>query len=164
MRPIGAVTVLVLALLPAAASGQVVIASAASEVGNFLRTEETVQVGPGPLDRFQMVRLVKDWPVSRLRGSILFLPPLGSSFDFYEQTDESGAPSTSVAGYFAERGYDVYGYVPRYAGIPAGTCEAGLFDCSVMDRWDLQSPRRGHDSPTGDPARSRGGGAAGTGG
>lgn len=146
MRPSGvplAIALAVLALtllLPAVASGQAVIASATTELpGNLLRTEETVQVGPGPLDRFQMVRLRKDGPAHQLRGSIFFLPPLGSSFAFYEQRDESGGAGTSVAEYFALRGYDVYGYTPRYAGIPAGTCEAGLFDCSVMDGWDLQS-------------------------
>lgn len=138
-----AFVVLAAALLVPAAAGQTVIATATSEVGNLTRTEETVQVGPGPLDRFQMVRLTKgdsaDRPAHRFRGTILFLPPLGSSFSFYEQPDRSGAPSTSVAGFFAQRGYDVWGYVPRYVGIPAGTCEAGLFDCSVMDGWDIQS-------------------------
>lgn len=124
---------------PAAAGGPYqVVATATEEVGNLARTELTVSAGPHPLDRFQMVRLAKDGP-DRLRGSILFLPPLGSSFSFYEQPDESGAVGSSLAGYFAERGYDVYGYSPRYSGIPAGTCEAGLFDCSVMDAWDLQS-------------------------
>lgn len=132
--------VLLLALLlPAAAPAQQVIATAVSEVGNLTRTELTVAVGPGPLDRFQMVRLTKSQPDGPLRGSILFLPPLGSSFAFYEQPDESGAVATSIAGYFAERNYDVYGYTPRYTGIPGGTCEAGLFDCSVMDGWDIQS-------------------------
>jgi hypothetical protein len=130
---------LALALLPAAAPAQQVIATATEAVGNLVRTELTVQVGPGPLDRFQMVRLAKDRPPEKLRGAILFLPPLGSSFSFYEQPDESGAAGSSLAGFFAERDYDVYGYTPRYVGIPAGTCEAGLFDCSVMDGWDLQS-------------------------
>lgn len=131
--------VFLLALLPAAAPAQQVIATATEAVGNLVRTELTVQVGPGPLDRFQMVRLAKDRPAAKLRGAILFLPPLGSSFSFYEQPDESGAAGSSLAGFFAERNYDVYGYTPRYVGIPAGTCEAGLFDCSVMDGWDLQS-------------------------
>jgi pimeloyl-ACP methyl ester carboxylesterase len=131
--------VVLVALLPAPAAGQQIIASASSEVGNITRTEWTVQVGSSPIDRFQMVRIVKDRPAGRLRGSIFFLPPLGSSFSFYEQRDASGGVGTSIAGYFAERGYDVYGYVPRYVGIPAGTCEAGVVDCSVMGGWDLQS-------------------------
>jgi len=130
---------LLLSLTTAPAAGQAVIASATSEVGNFTRTEWTVQVGPGPIDRFQMVRIVKSGPRGGERGSIFFLPPLGSSFSFYEQRDTSGGVGTSIAGFFAERGYDVYGYVPRYAGIPAGTCEAGLVDCSVMAGWDIRS-------------------------
>ena len=134
-----AVLLFLFALLPAAATAQQVIATAVSEVGNLTRTELTVAVGPGPLDRFQMVRLTKGQPAEQLRGSILFLPPLGSSFSFYEQPDESGAAGTSIAGFFAERNYDVYGVSPRFAGIPAGTCEAGVFDCSVMAGWDLQS-------------------------
>ncbi|HEX6200282.1 MAG TPA: hypothetical protein VF150_08465 [Thermoanaerobaculia bacterium] len=138
-----ALCLLAAALLAPAAAAQTIIATASSEVGNLTRTESTVQVGPGPLDRFQMVRLTKGDSASRaadrFRGTILFLPPLGSSFSFYEQPDASGAPATSVAGFFAQRGYDVYGYVPRYVAIPAGTCEAGLFDCSVMDGWDIQS-------------------------
>ncbi|HSL82604.1 MAG TPA: hypothetical protein VLF66_07490, partial [Thermoanaerobaculia bacterium] len=134
--------VLAAALLAPAAPGQTIIATATSEVGNLTLTESTVQVGPGPLDRFQMVRLTKGSSAERpghFRGTILFLPPLGSSFSFYEQADSSGAPSTSIAGFFAQRGFDVWGYVPRFVAIPAGTCEAGLFDCSVMDGWDLQS-------------------------
>lgn len=126
-------------LAPAPAAGQQIVASASSEVGNFTRTEWTVQVGPNPIDTFQMVRLVKEARIGNLRGSIFFLPPLGSSFSFYEQRDESGGVGTSIAGFFAERGYDVYGYVPRYVGVPAGTCEAGVVDCSVMAGWDLQS-------------------------
>ena len=134
-----AVLLFLFALLPAAATAQQVIATAVSEVGNLTRTELTVAVGPGPLDRFQMVRLTKGQPAEQLRGSILFLPPLGSSFSFYEQPDESGAAGSSIAGFFAERNYDVYGVSPRFAGIPAGTCEAGVFDCTVMAGWDLQS-------------------------
>ncbi len=123
----------------AAAGPYTVIATATDSVGNFERTEITVSAGPNPIDRFQVVRLVKAGPAGGARGSILFLPPLGSSFAFYEQTGPSGAPGSSIAGYFAQRGYDVYGYQPRYAGIPAGTCEAGIFDCSVMGGWDLRS-------------------------
>lgn len=128
-----------LLILPAATAGaQTVVASTTSQVDNFTRTASTVQVGPGPLERFQMVRLVKDGGAEP-KGAILFLPPLGSSYVFYEQTDPSGGVSTSIAGFFAERGWAVYGYLPRYVGIPAGTCEAGLVDCSVMAGWDIAS-------------------------
>lgn len=136
---VAACAVLLSTLVPVPAAGQVVVASSSTEIGNLTRTASTVQVGPGPIDRFQMVRLAKTGQSGRFRGSILFLPPLGSSFAFYEQRDVSGGVGTSVAGFFAERGYDVWGYEPRYAGIPAGTCEAGLVDCSVMAGWGIQS-------------------------
>lgn len=116
-----------------------VVGTAESRVGNLVRTEYTVKAGSHPLDRFKMVRLVKEVPAASLRGSILLLPPLGPTFSFYEQRDLSGAVGTSIAEYFALRNFDVYGYSPRFDGIPAGTCEAGLFDCSVMGGWDLAS-------------------------
>jgi len=113
--------------------------TAVSETAGFVRTEYTVQAGSHPLDRFKMVRVTKEEGADAARGSILFLHPLGSTFSFYEQRDANNAPGTSIAEYFAERGFDVYGYSPRFEGIPAGTCEAGVLDCSVMAGWDLQS-------------------------
>ncbi|HYG62425.1 MAG TPA: hypothetical protein VEL74_07575, partial [Thermoanaerobaculia bacterium] len=110
-----------------------------NRVGNLVRTELTVQAGTHPLDRFKMVRLVKDGPARQLVGSILLLPPLGPGFTFYEQRDESGGVGTSIAEYFALRNFDVYGYSPRMEGIPAGTCEAGVLDCSAMAGWNLAS-------------------------
>jgi pimeloyl-ACP methyl ester carboxylesterase len=123
-----------------AASGPYqIVGTAESRVGNLVRTEYTVKAGSHPLDRFKMVRLARSGPASSLRGSILLLPPLGPTFSFYEQRDLSGAVGTSIAEYFAHRNFDVYGYSPRFDGIPAGTCEAGLLDCSVMGEWDLAS-------------------------
>jgi pimeloyl-ACP methyl ester carboxylesterase len=116
-----------------------VVGSAQSREGDLVRTELTVTAGAHPLDRFKMVRLVRDVPAASLRGSILFLPPLGLSFTFYEQRDESGGAGTSIAEYFALRGFDVYGYSPRFEGVPAGTCESGVLDCSAMAAWNLQS-------------------------
>jgi pimeloyl-ACP methyl ester carboxylesterase len=101
-----------------------------------------VVFGPNPIERFQIVRYSKPGP-AEVKGTILFLPPLGPSFPFYEQTEGSGVDEarigSSMAGYFAERGYEVWGYQPRYMNIPAGTCEAGVFDCSVMASWDIQA-------------------------
>jgi pimeloyl-ACP methyl ester carboxylesterase len=116
-----------------------VTATTAARDNNLVRTEYTVQAGAHPLDRFKMVRLAKDGPGGPARGSILFLPPLGLTFTFYEQRDPSGAVGTSIAEYFALRGFDVYGYSPRFEGIPAGTCEAGVLDCSAMAAWDMTS-------------------------
>lgn len=126
------------AATPAHAAPQIV-ATATSRDGGLVRTEYIVQVTPHPLDRFRMTRLAKDGPASRLRGSILLLPPLGTNFAFYEQRDPNGAPGSSIAEYFAQRDFDVYGYSPRFEGIPSGTCEAGILDCSIMATWTLQS-------------------------
>ena len=116
-----------------------ILASTESREGNLVRTEYTVKAGAHPLDRFKMVRVAKDVPASQLRGAILLLPPLGPTFTFYEQRDPENARGTSIAEYFALRGFDVYGYSPRFEGIPAGTCEAGVLDCSIMSTWNLQS-------------------------
>jgi pimeloyl-ACP methyl ester carboxylesterase len=116
-----------------------VLATAESREGNLVRTEYTVKVGAHPLDRFKMVRVARDVPASQLRGAILLLPPLGPTFTFYEQRDPENARGSSIAEYFALRGFDVYGYSPRFEGIPAGTCEAGILDCSIMSTWNLQS-------------------------
>ncbi len=125
--------------LPAAADDYQIIGTATSRIENLVRTETTVQVGDNPLNQFKMTRLVKDVPAERLRGAILFFPPAGFSFTFYEQRDEGGGFGTSPAEFFARRNYDVYGYSPPWDGIPAGLCEAGVLDCSVMATWDLQS-------------------------
>ncbi|MFL6197906.1 MAG: hypothetical protein ACJ76J_01910 [Thermoanaerobaculia bacterium] len=116
-----------------------VTGTAVSHDHNLVRTEYVVQAGPTLLDKFKMTRLVKDVPAPQLRGSILLLFPLGTTFSFYEQRDPNGAFGSSIAEYFALRNFDVYGYSPRFEGIPAGTCEAGLFDCTVMKTWDLAS-------------------------
>jgi pimeloyl-ACP methyl ester carboxylesterase len=131
---------LLLAAQAALASGpyQVTLTTQATANG-LARTEYTVQAGAHPLDRLKMVRLARENGGGPSRGSILFLPPLGLTFTFYEQRDSSGAVGTSIAEYFALRGFDVYGYSPRFEGIPAGTCEAGVLDCSAMAGWDMAS-------------------------
>jgi pimeloyl-ACP methyl ester carboxylesterase len=121
------------------ASAYQITGTAQSRDHNLVRTEYVVRVTDNPLDKFKMTRLVKDVPASQLRGSILFLFPLGTTFSFYEQRDPNGAFGSSIAEFFALRNFDVYGYSPRFEGIPAGTCEAGLFDCSVMKTWNLES-------------------------
>ncbi len=124
----------------ASASGPYqVVGTTESRIGNLVRTEYNISAGPHPLDRFRMVRLVKDGHHSSLRGSILLLPPLGPTYPFYEQRDENGGVGSAMTEYFAQRGFDVYGYAPRMEGLPAGTCEAGLLDCSIMATWNLAS-------------------------
>ncbi len=130
----------VLAARAALASGPYQItATVQTQNDGFVRTEYSVKAGAHPLDRFKMVRVTRNGGADRSRGSILFLPPLGLTFTFYEQRDPNGAPGSSIAEYFAQRGFDVYGYSPRFEGIPAGTCEAGALDCSIMATWDLAS-------------------------
>src|SRR3954454_23763763 len=97
-----------------------ITATVQTQNGGFVRTEYSVRAGAHPLDRFKMVRLIRDGAAGHLRGSLLFLPPLGTTFSFYEQRDTNGAPGSSIAEYFAQRGYDVYGVSPRFEGIPAG--------------------------------------------
>lgn len=138
MKTTALVAALVLLAASHAAAYQIT-GTTVSNDHNLVRTEFMVQVGPNPIDRFKMTRLVKDVPVHQLRGSIFFFFPLGTTFSFYEQRDPNGAFGSSIAEYFALRGFDVYGYSPRFEGIPSGTCELGLFDCTVMKTWDLAS-------------------------
>jgi pimeloyl-ACP methyl ester carboxylesterase len=129
-----------LAAAPLAASGPYQITgTAVSQEGDLVRTEYTVSAGPNPLDRFKMIHLAQADPGAHSQGSILLLPPLGTTFNFYEQRDEDGSLGSSMAEFFALRGFDVYGYSPRYEGISAGLCEAGLIDCSIMKTWGLAS-------------------------
>lgn len=126
-------------VLPSAASAQPqVTATVTSRVGPLDRIEHTVTVGPGPLDRFKAVRWVRHAAPPRPEA-LLLLPPLGVNHGFYEQTDPHGGIGSSIAGFFALRGYDVWIYVSRMEGVPGGNCEVGILDCSAMAGWDLQS-------------------------
>jgi pimeloyl-ACP methyl ester carboxylesterase len=140
IRPFVLLVLLALAAQAVFASGPYQITgTVTSQDGDLVRTEYTVRAGSHPLDRFKMIRIARNVPGRELRGSILLLPPLGPPFCFYEQRDADNAPGTSIAEYFALRNFDVYGYSPRFEGIPAGTCEAGVVDCSIMSTWDLAS-------------------------
>jgi pimeloyl-ACP methyl ester carboxylesterase len=134
-----AFAVLLLAGVASASGPYQITGTTQSQDGQLVRSEFVIQAGPSPLDRFKMIRLAKDVPAGQLRGSILFLPPLATTFAFYEQRDPDNAPGSSIAEYFALRNFDVYGYSPRYEAIPAGTCESHFFDCSVMAGWNLAS-------------------------
>ncbi|HEX4956474.1 MAG TPA: hypothetical protein VF017_24060 [Thermoanaerobaculia bacterium] len=126
-----------LAAGPAWAGGPYAVAgTASSTVGPLTRTETLVTNGPGPLDRFKAVRLARTGPAP-FHGSLLLLPPLGPSFPFYEQRDANGALGSSISEFFALRGYDVWSYGLRMDGIPSGTCEAGVVDCSPMEGWNF---------------------------
>ena len=101
------------------------------------KTVTTVQVGTNPLDRFLISRVRKAHGQSH-RGTLLLLPPLGSGFQNYEVGD-GGDYDKSFAGFFARRGFDVWGYSQRVQGLAAGQCESGAVDCSAMANWGLQT-------------------------
>ena len=117
----------------------VIVSQTTSQVGPLERTEWLVQAGPGLVDTFRMTRLRRPVPDHQLRGAMLLLPSLGTNFALYEQRDPNGGLGSATAEFFALRKYDVWGYSPRFEGIPSGTCEAGLVDCSPMAGWNIQS-------------------------
>ena len=138
-RTVG-LTLILSMLVPFAATAQyTVLSTSTKQLGPLERSEWVVAASPNPIDTFKMTRWVRASPQAPIRGAILFLPSLGTTFALYEQRDPNGAFGTSIAEFFALRGYDVFGYSPRFEGIPAGSCEAGVFDCSVMSGWDLGS-------------------------
>lgn len=101
------------------------------------KTVTTVRAGSHPLDRFLMTRVRKAQGNSH-RGTLLLLPPLGSGFQNYEVGD-GGDYDKSFVGFFARRGFDVWGYSQRVQGLVAGTCESGAADCSAMASWGMQT-------------------------
>jgi pimeloyl-ACP methyl ester carboxylesterase len=133
--------VLISTLLAGAASAQPyqIIHSETSAVANNLtRTVSTVQAGGNQLNRFFMHRVTKNTPEPAFRGAILLLPPLGSGFQNYEVSEDNNYDN-SFAGFFANRGFDVWGYSQRVQGIVAGSCESGSIDCSPMADWGMQT-------------------------
>jgi pimeloyl-ACP methyl ester carboxylesterase len=133
--------VFITTLLAGAASAQPyqIVHSETSAVTNKLtRTVSTVQAGGAPLNRFFMHRVTKNAPGPALRGAILLLPPLGSGFQNYEVSEDNNYDDSFV-GFFANRGFEVWGYSQRVQGIVAGSCESGGIDCSPMADWGLQT-------------------------
>ncbi len=106
--------------------------------GDLKRTVNTVQVGSNPLDRFLVTRVRKSVSPGALKGTLLLLPPLGSGFQNYEVGD-GGDYEKSFAGFFARRGFDVWGYSQRVQGLTAGQCESGAAECSAMAGWGVQT-------------------------
>src|ERR1044071_4340111 len=119
--------VILLALLSCArltyAQYQIVDTQTSTAANDLTKTVTTVQVGTNPLDRFLMSR-VRKAQGSPHRGTLLLLPPLGSGFQNYEVGD-GGDYAKSFAGFFARRGFDVWGYSQRVQGLTAGQCESG---------------------------------------
>lgn len=116
---------------------QIVDTQTSTVAGNLKKTVTTVQVGTNPLDRFLITR-VKKKSGNANKGALLLLPPLGSGFQNYE-TVVDGDYGKSFAGFFARRGFDVWGYSQRVQGLTAGQCESGAVDCSPMANWGMQT-------------------------
>jgi pimeloyl-ACP methyl ester carboxylesterase len=112
-----------------------VVASTERRVGPLLVTEETVQVGDDPIDRFTLHRMRK--PRVESHGALLLMPGGGSNFAFYT-ADDKGDELLSFAAFFALQGIDVWGYSPRTRGFALGAC-SGEVDCSGMRDWGMQS-------------------------
>lgn len=115
-----------------------IVGTQTSTVANDLKkTVTTVQVGNHPLDRFLITRVAKKNGKAK-KGTLLLLPPLGSGFQNYEVGD-GGDYKKSFAGFFAHRGFDVWGLSQRVQGLTSGQCESGAVDCSAMANWGLQT-------------------------
>jgi pimeloyl-ACP methyl ester carboxylesterase len=141
LNSLGFALVLISTLLAGAASAQpyqIVHSETAAATNNLTRTVSTVRAGGNPLNRFFMHRVTKSLPEPVFRGAILLLPPLGSGFQNYEVSEDNNYDNSFV-GFFANRGFDVWGYSQRVQGIVAGSCESGGIDCSPMAGWGLQT-------------------------
>ncbi|HEX8719885.1 MAG TPA: hypothetical protein VF736_04530 [Pyrinomonadaceae bacterium] len=130
-----------LALLSCAGSAyaqtyQVVGTETSTVAGDLKKTVTTVQAGANQLDRFRVTRVVKEGAEGH-SGTLLLLPPLGSGFQNYETS--GGDYDRSFAGFFARRGFDVWGYSQRVQGLAPGACESGAADCSAMAGWGVQT-------------------------
>ncbi len=117
---------------------QVVGSQTSAVAGDLTKTVTTVQAGANPLDRFLISRVRKNGQGQPHRGTLLLLPPLGSGFQNYE-TVVGGDYGKSFAGFFARRGFDVWGYSQRVQGLTSGQCETGAADCSAMANWGMDT-------------------------
>jgi pimeloyl-ACP methyl ester carboxylesterase len=117
---------------------QIVGIETSTPAPGLTKTVTTVQEGSNPLDRFRVTRVAKHAAGQSHRGTLLLLPPLGSGFQNYEVGD-GGDYDKSFAGFFARRGFDVWGYSQRVQGIISGQCESGAVDCSAMADWGMQT-------------------------
>lgn len=116
---------------------QIISTQTSTVANNLTKTVMTVQAGNNPLDRFLITRVIKKNGQGH-QGALLLLPPLGSGFQNYEVGD-GGDYAKSFAGFFARRGFDVWGTSQRVQGLTAGQCESGAVDCSAMANWGMQT-------------------------
>ena len=137
LRALVILAILSFAQITYAQTYQIVGSQTSTVANNLDKTVTTVQVGSHPLDRFLITRVRKAQGQSK-QGTLLLLPPLGSGFQNYEVGD-GGDYANSFAGFFARRGFDVWGYSQRVQGLTSGQCESGAVDCSAMAGWGLQT-------------------------
>jgi pimeloyl-ACP methyl ester carboxylesterase len=139
LRAIIFLALLSCARLTHAQTYQIVGSETSTVAGDLTKTVTTVQVDSRPLDRFLVTRVAKQGvPAQAQKGTLLLLPPLGSGFQNYEVGD-GGDYNKSFAGFFARRGFDVWGYSQRVQGLTSGQCESGALDCSAMADWGVQT-------------------------
>jgi pimeloyl-ACP methyl ester carboxylesterase len=136
-RALVILALLTCARLTQAQTYQIAGSETTTVAAGLTKTVTTVQVGTNPLDRFLVSRVRKAQGQGH-RGTLLLLPPLGSGFQNYEVGD-GGDYDKSFAGFFARRGFDVWGYSQRVQGLASGTCESGAADCTAMAGWGLQT-------------------------
>ena len=98
------------------------------------KVDTVVQVGTNPANRFTMHRVYPGHGI--IKGSIILVPSLLNNFKEYMIGEDHGN-LRSLAESLARAHYDVYGYSPRTANVPALGCSSGVVDCSVMRDWGL---------------------------
>lgn len=118
-----------------ASGGYQVVGFHEERTGALVLSEWTVQAGTDPAARFTVHRLRKPALAAHPRGVLLLMPGGGSSFPLYT-ADEDGKIAQSFAGFFATRGFDVWGYSPRTFGLAPGACSSTV-DCSGMRDWGM---------------------------
>src|SRR5919205_2250802 len=118
---------------------QIINTTTTTVASDLRKTVITVQAGASTIDRFLITRVTKKNPAQSNKGTLLLLPPLGSGFQNYEAVAAGDGYEKSFAGFFARRGFDVWGYSQRVQGLAAGQCEADAVDCSAMAEWGVQT-------------------------
>ena len=115
-----------------------IVSSQTDMVDGLQVTQTIVQYGENSLNQFTMHHVLDPTvPSEDIIGPLVLLPGLANSFQMFE-FHENGKYKKSFAGFFAKKGFAVWGFSPRETGIASGACAMGL-DCSVMADWGLQS-------------------------
>jgi hypothetical protein len=127
-----------IALLAAGAfsSYHVVSTTVTSPHPSLERVAYEVQVGPSPLNRFEITHIHKK--CAHDEGSLILLSPFLLPGAFYE-ISETGHYLKSAAGRLANSDVDLWLVDQRQTHLTAGACESGAADCSVMASWNFDT-------------------------